>query len=174
MEVVLKACFFLRRGKSQGAGIILKKKRLMAFYPVPTATKVSLWMIRRSRGWTTRRGLAVVPVTGVFEQQLKLSDAVSHVPGQTCPGTATLPCNWLQVFDPSSVTGTCDGVGKGVSPFAAYWVGTGVAGAGCTSVLEVHPATRRHRIRSRTVGSMKQEVRDDIRVHRSGLQYFRG
>ena len=43
-------------------------------------------MILRSRGATTRRGLVVFPATGRFEQQLKLSDAFSQVPGQTCPG----------------------------------------------------------------------------------------
>jgi hypothetical protein len=48
----------------------------------------------------------VVPATGFFEQQLKLSDAVSHAPGHTCPGIAMVPFNRLQVFEPSSKTAT--------------------------------------------------------------------
>ena len=135
-------------------------------------------MIRRSRGSTVTSGFEVDPATGIFEQQLKLSDAVSHVPGHTCPGTAMVPCNWLQVFDPSSGWGVGEGVGTGVIVLVTYLEetdvtgGTGVVGAGCAVSPEVHPADRMQRRMRKTAGFMKRQAEEVIRIHRSGLRFL--
>ena len=135
-------------------------------------------MIRRSRGSTVTSGFVVVPATGIFEQQLKLSDAVSHVPGHTCPGTAIVPCNWLQVFDPSCGREVGEGVGTGVATFVRYLEetdvtgGAGVVGAGCAVFPEVHPADRMQRMIRKTAGFMKRHAEEVIRIHLSGLLFL--
>ena len=137
-------------------------------YPVPILTKISLWAMRRSRGSTARDDFVLFPATGFFEQQLKLSDAVSHVPEQTCPGTATVPCNWLQVFDPSSERVTW-GVGTDVGIFVTYSMGIGVGVTVFTTGVEVQPAARIQRMRMKIAGLTKQRVWVVIMSHRSGL-----
>ena len=141
----------------------------MGTYKVPIAINVSLLVIRRSRGVTTRRGFVVFTATGGFEQQLKLSDAFSQASGHICPGTAMVPFSWLQVIDPSSGTVT-GSAGTGVGSFVTGWVGTIVAGAGCTVVFEVQPAARIQMMRKKMTGLMKRLVQEVIRVHRSGLR----